>query len=214
MKNNLMECGAGVTLAKAYVFAREKSLSCFECGATIPATIGGATYMNASAFDFEMSKIIDYVVAYHNRKITYLRTSDCNFGYRESVFQNGEYIILRVGFKLTIDSQDSIIDRHNKCLQKRLDSQPINYPNAGCIFKRIENINVSKLLDEMGAKDYAIGGAKVSEKHVNFIVNYDHATSSDIKKLIEKIKKEFYLNYQIDLIEEIKYLGDFNETNR
>ena len=213
IKDTEMECGAGVSLAKAYVFAREKHLSGFESGATIPASIGGATYMNASAHDFEMAKIIDYVVAYHQGKITYLKNSDCEFGYRKSIFQNNEYIILRVGFKLIKDSQENIMNRHDESLQKRLDTQPLQYPNAGCIFKRIDGLNVSKMLDDMGCKGYSVGGAEVSKKHANFIIN-NHATSLDIKNLIEKIKEQFYLKYNIKLMEEINYLGEFDEINR
>ena len=209
-----MDCGAGVSLAKAYLYARDNNLSGFECGAGIPASIGGATYMNASAYDFEMAKIVDYVVAYHNGKITYLKNGDCDFGYRYSVFQNDEYIILRIGFKLTKDDQVKIMNRHDQALEKRRLTQPLGYPNAGCVFKKCNGINVSGMLDEMGSKKYTFGGARVSEKHANFIINYDHATAQDIYKLILELKEDFYKKYNIELETELKLIGEFNETNR
>jgi len=214
IRENQMECGAGVSIAKAYVYAREKGLCGFECGAGIPATIGGATYMNAQCNGFEMSEIIDYVVAYHNEKITYLKNSDCDFGYRRSIFQNDEYIILRVGFKLENDKIENIVKRYNDSLAKRRQTQPINYPNAGCVFKRIDGIIVSQLLDEMGVKGQSIGGAMVSDKHANFIVNFNNATSQNIFELINKIKKEFYDKYNVWLETELKFLGEFDEINR
>lgn len=214
LKDIEMECGAGVTLSKAYLYSRDNNLSGFESSVGIPATIGGATYMNASAYDFEMSKIINYVVAYHNGKITYLSNADCRFGYRDSIFQSDDYVILRVGFILKKDTKDNIVSRHNATLKCRRDSQPLDLPNAGCIFRRIDNLCVSKMLDDMGAKKYIAGGARVSDKHANFIVNYDNAKAIDIQKLINNLSQDFYEKYNVELATEIKFLGDFDETNR
>lgn len=213
-KDNLMECGAGVSLTKAFVYAREKGLSGFECGVGIPATIGGATYMNAQCNGFEMANIIDYVVAYHNGKITYLKNSDCDFGYRYSIFQNDEYIILRVGFKLVQDEIDNITARYQESLNRRHKTQPVQYPSAGCVFKRMDGIVVSQMLDQMGAKNYVIGGAKVSDKHANFIINFNVAKSEDVMQLINNIRNDFYTKYNVRLETELKLLGEFNETIR
>jgi UDP-N-acetylmuramate dehydrogenase len=214
VRENEMECGAGVLLAKAYLYARNNNLSGFESSVGIPASIGGATVMNASAYDFEMSKIIKYVVAYYHGKITYLKNLDCEFGYRKSIFQSGEYVILRVGFKLIKDSQDLIIERHNETLAKRKELQSVGFPSAGCVFKNIKGLTVSRMLDEMGAKKYSCGGAEVSDKHANFIINKNKASANDIYLLMNKLSLDFYDKYGINLDTEIKFLGEFDEINR
>lgn len=209
VRDNRMECGAGVHLAKAFVYARDESLSGFEDSAGIPASIGGALCMNAQAYEFEMAKIVDYVVAYHNGKIKYFRNTDCEFSYRSSIFQKDKYIILRVGFVLEKSDQTKIMNRYKEILSKRRETQPIGTKNAGCVFKRIEGIIVSKMLDEMGVKQYSCGGAKVSDIHANFIVNEGNATAQDIKNLIDKISIDFESIYNIKLETEVKFLGEF-----
>lgn len=210
-KDNFMEVGCGVLLSKAYSYAVNNELAGLEEGGCIPASIGGAIYMNCSAGDFEMGSLVEYVIAYNYDKILYLRRDECKFSYRHSIFQEGKYIILRVGLRLQKDDKQSIIDRYSTSLQKRKNSQPLEYPSAGCVFKRIDNLNISKMLDDMGIKGLNIGGAVVSDKHANFIIS-KNATASDIKKLIDIIKDKFYKKYNIELKEEIIYLGDFDET--
>lgn len=214
VKDDRMECGAGVMLSKAYTFARDSSLSGLECSVGIPATIGGAVCMNASAYDFKMSRLVDYVVAFNGEKITYLKNTDCKFGYRESIFQHENLIILRVGLILEKSNREDIERVFKETLVKRKSTQPQGYGNAGCIFRRENGINVSKMLDDMGVKGRQIGGGQVSQVHANFILNYDNATSSDIIQLIKNIQLEFEKKYNIKLHTEIKFLGDFNETCR
>ena len=169
--------------------------------------------MNAQAYNFEMAKIVDYVVAYVDSKITYFDTKDCCFAYRSSVFQKNNAIILRVGFKMLSGKQDEIQAKFTKTLQKRRESQPIEKYSAGSVFKKIDGIEVSKLLDEAGFKGKKIGGAEVSDKHANFIIN-NGATSQDVYSLINCIKTEFFDLYKIKLENEIIYVGEFDEINK
>lgn len=208
---SVLECGAGVRLVNAYLRARDLGLAGLECGAGIPASIGGAVYMNASAYDFEISKVVEYVIAYHNGKIKYFSCDECQFGYRHSVFQDNNAIILRVGLKLTSDIVDNIHNRYLETLEKRKNSQPLEFPSAGCIFKRQEGVNVSRLIDECGLKGLTMGGAKVSERHANFIINTGKATAQEIYEIIKIIKKRVYNKTQIDIHTEIKFLGEFDE---
>lgn len=210
-KDDFIEVGAGVLLSRLYSYALENELSGLEEGACIPATVGGAVFMNCSAGDFEIGELVEYVVAYNYDKIIYLKKEDCKFSYRHSVFQEGKYVILRVGLKLQKDDKKNIIDKHSKALQKRKNTQPLEFPSAGCVFKRINNLNVSKMLDDMGAKGISVGGAIVSDKHANFIIS-KNATAKDVKALIDLIKKRFNEYFGVELIEEIIYLGDFDET--
>ena len=148
------------------------------------------------------------------KMIVYLKNSDCKFGYRDSIFQHAEYIILRVGLVLQKSNAEQIFKTYKDTIIRRKQNQPYEYPNAGCIFKRQDGIIVSKMLDEMGVKNYIIGGASVSNKHANFIINSDNATSTDIWQLINKIKQNFFDKYKINLECEIKLLGEFDEINR
>ena len=205
--DDIIEIGSAVQLSKAYKFTLEHSLGGFEESVGIPGTIGGAVYMNASCYGFEMSRLVEYVVAYNidTGKITYFSQDNCLFGYRDSVFKCNKYIILRVGLKLHYLDSDIINQICKDTLNKRKLNQPKGF-SAGCVFKRIDGLNISKMLDDMGIKGKSVNDAIVSDKHANFIMNKGNATSADIKKLIEEIKVEFKKTYNIDLQTEIKYL--------
>ena len=205
--DDIIEMGSAVQLSKAYKFTLEHSLGGFEESVGIPGTIGGAVYMNASCYGFEMSRLVEYVVAYNidTGKITYFSQDNCLFGYRDSVFKCNKYIILRVGLKLHYLDSDIINQICKDTLNKRKLNQPKGF-SAGCVFKRIDGLNISKMLDDMGIKGKSVNDAIVSDKHANFIMNKGNATSADIKKLIEEIKAEFKKTYNIDLQIEIKYL--------
>jgi len=210
-EDNIIECGAGVKLSQAFAYARERGLGGLEDSVGIPATIGGAVFMNASAYNFEMANLIDYVVAYKGEKITYFNRNDCGFGYRHSIFQENNAIIMRVGLRLKVGERELIDARFKEVMQKRLMSQPLEYPSAGCVFKRIDDIVVSRAIDECGLKGLTFGGAKISEKHANFIINFNNATALDIYELINVTKKRFYDKTGIDLETEIRFLGEFDE---
>ena len=209
-----VECGSGMMISQAYSYCRAIGLKGLECSCGIPATIGGAVYMNASAYEFEMSKIVEYVVAFHNGKIEYLTNEQCQFGYRSSLFSSGDYVIIRVGLRLKSSEISDIDDRCRNTLLRRKVSQPTEYPSAGCVFKRIEGLNVSKMLDDAGCKGLKVGGAEVSSKHANFIINTGNATARDIYQLINVIKSKFYEKYKVKLELEIKLLGEFDEIIR
>ena len=212
--DDILEFGVGVSLGVAYAEAKKLNFSGLEDSAGIPATIGGAVYMNAGAYNFEMSKIVDYVVAYVGGKITYFTNADCKFSYRHSVFQENGAIILRVGLKLEHKEKAEIENRFFEVMCRRKQSQPLEYGSAGCVFKRRDDIIVSKALDDAGLKGLSIGGAKVSEKHANFIINYNNATAQNVYDLIKLVKSKFIEIYNIDLECEIQFLGEFDETKR
>lgn len=209
---DILECGAGAKLSVVYSYARDLGLAGLECGGGIPATIGGATYMNAGAFGFEMSNVIQYVVAFVNGKITYFDNSQCDFGYRHSVFQDNHGIILRVGIRLTKDNKEDIVARFLDTQQKRKATQPLEFPSAGSVFCRQEGLNISRLLDECDVKGLSQGKAMVSYKHANFIVNMGGAKSQDIYDLICKIKNIVLEKTGKIIYTEIKFLGEFDEN--
>lgn len=205
--DDIIEMGAGVALSQAWQFAIENELSGLEESIGIPGTIGGATYMNASCYGFEMSRLIKYVSAYNTntRKITYYPCDKCDFGYRKSIFQSGKLIILRVGMTMKKLDKASLEYKAKDAITRRIKSQPKGC-SAGSVFKKIDNLNVSKMLDDMGITGKRVGGAFVSSKHANFILNDGNATNEDVKKLIEEIRLEFKDKYNLLLQTEIEYL--------
>ena len=204
-----LECGGGVTLAKLFAYCLENGLSGLEDGAGIPATVGGAVCMNASAYNYETAKIVEYVVAYVNGKIEYFDRKNCCFGYRTSIFQNTSSIILRVGLSFVKSDKDLINDRFIQIAQKRLETQPLDKFSAGSVFKKLDGISISQLLDEAQLKGLTIGRAQVSLKHANFIINLGGAKSQDIYDLIKLVQTKILDKYKIKIDTEIKFLGEF-----
>ena len=113
-----------------------------------------------------------------------------------------------MGFNLNKKPLEEIELSRKNALKKRLETQPKGF-SAGCVFKRIPNLCVSKMLDEMGAKNMRCGDAVVSTKHANFIINQGSATSKDVCKLIKELQDKFYKTYNENLETEIKFLGEF-----
>ena len=186
----------------------ENELSGFEFASGIPGTIAGAVYMNAGAYEQEMANIITYVkyIDIDNNEIKTLENNELDFSYRKSILQNMNTIILEVGMKLSKENKEKIEERMQEYKEKRINSQPLEYPNAGSIFKRGNDFITAKLIDEAGLKGYQIGGAKISEKHAGFIVNTGKATSKDIIDLIEYVKKVIYEKYGKKLETEVRII--------
>lgn len=191
-------CGA--SLSAVCLFLRQHDLGGFEDAFGIPGTIGGAVKMNASAYNFETGKLVLGVLAIVDGNVKYLNHEECGFGYRKSAFKNA--IILSVDFAIT---KGCNAKRMEEVIALRKIFQPLNLPSAGSVFKRADGVPVSKMLDELGFKGKSVGGAKVSEKHAGFIVNFNNATEHDVKKLIAEIKAEVYKTKGIILEEEIKF---------
>ena len=210
--DDLVEVGAGARAVEIYTRCRDASLSGLETLATIPATIGGMVYMNAGAYGVEIGDITEYVVAYTHGKIKFFTRDECGFDYRKSVFQSLNSVILRVGLRLRHSNKEEIHTRYLEVLKQKQLSQPLDKFSAGSVFRRIEGLSISKMLDDMGSKGMSVGGAMVSTKHANFIIN-EGARAQEVFDLIQILKKKFKDTYGIDIKSEIKFLGDFYETN-
>lgn len=204
---------AGIMLGELIVELKEKGLCGFENLIGIPGTLGGAIYMNAGAYGTQIGDYVTGVFAYVNHKIQYFSKEELKFGYRHSVFQELEnVIILRVELKLVSDKKAAIHERMVTVLQARKNSQPISFPSAGSIFKKIEtengSISAGKLIDDEGLKGMRKGGAVISNIHANFIVNVQDATCDDVLYLINYVKKIIFNKYNLCLIPEIKIIGE------
>ena len=200
---------AGYQLIKLSIDAMNNNLSGLEFASGIPANVGGAIYMNAGAYKSDMSEIIEEVTFLdENYELKTLRKDELNFSYRHSLFQEKNYIIISAILKLTSGNKEEIKALMDKRKQRRVESQPLEYPSAGSVFRNpSEDIFAGKLIEDLGLKGYSIGDAKISEKHANFIINNGNATGEDIRALISLIKEKVKEKYNIDLIVEQKFVN-------
>lgn len=202
--------GAGLPLSKIVNLSAEKSLTGLEWVAGIPGTIGGAIYGNAGAFGKSMKDIIKKVnvLDVEKSKIKTLKNKNCKFNYRESVFKkNKNLIIISAEFRLKKEAKKEIKKRIKEFLNYKKETQPLNFPSAGSIFKNPKGFSAGQLIEKCGLKGKKIGKAKFSEKHANFIVNLGKAKAKDVINLINLAKKSVKNKFKIILQEEIQYLG-------
>lgn len=207
INDEYIKAGAGASLICLALKCSKLGLTGMEFATGIPGTVGGAVYMNAGAYNESMSDIIESVkVLDDNYNIKELTNHDLMFNYRDSLLQHKKYICLEVSIKLNKGDIDSILELIEKRKQKRIETQPLEYPSAGSVFRNPEGESAWKLVEGIGYKGKSIGGAKVSEKHANFIINAGNADGKDIKELIDEIKKEVKVKYNIDLKAEQEFV--------
>ena len=197
--------GAGFSFPKLGVLSAKNDLSGLEFAAGVPGSVGGAIYMNASAYGQAVSDTL-ISVQYLNEAgiVESLKKNEAGFAYRTSCFQKNNGIILSASFALKKDTLAK--DKQMETLQKKRKNQPLNEKNAGCVFKNPKNGSARKLIEECNLKDHQLGGAKISSQHTNFIINEKNATSEDILKLISYIKDVVKRKKNILLKEEVKYI--------
>lgn len=199
---------AGATLAQVCVTAYQNALTGLEFAYGIPGTVGGGLYMNAGAYGGEMSQVVasaEYIDTYGQIKTVELK--DMQLGYRTSVFKTGGKIITSVKFKLKKGDCQQIKENMDNFLSRRKDKQPLEYPSAGSTFKRPDGYFAGALIEKNGLKGLSVGGAKVSEKHAGFVINYDNASCDDVKKLIQNIKETVFKKDNVILEPEIIFVG-------
>ena len=195
----------------------EQGLSGFEFMIGFPGSIGGNIYMNASAHTQAISDrlVAAEVFDVEKKETLVLKKEDLEFGYRTSILQRKNYILISAEFELEKSPKDRIKKLLARNLEFRKSYQPsLSNPNAGSIFKNPENDSAGRLLDKAGAKDFKVKGAQVWEKHANFIVNKDCATSFDVLSLMKKMKDLVEEKYTISLKPEIKYFGEMTPQER
>ena len=171
----------------------------------IPATVGGAIVMNAGAFKSNICDNLLWVKYLEDGKLLTRDINELSFGYRESQFKKDNIILIEACFKILKDNESVL--NYKTILEKRREKQPLNYPNAGSIFRNKSDIKAYEVIQKIELVDYTIGGAKFSNKHANFIVNYNNAKASDIYDLINLAKKRALNLEKINLIEEVILLN-------
>lgn len=199
--NNKIIVGAGYPLNKLALRVSRLGFSGMEFAAGIPGTVGGAVYMNAGAYKSDMGYIVTSIkVLTPNYEIKIMKNKELDFHYRSSFLQqNKDYVCLEATLSLIKGDSEEIINLINERKKRRLETQPLEYPSAGSVFRNPEGDFAGRLIEEIGYKGKSIGGAMVSEKHANFIINTGSATGEDIKKLITEIKNKIKEEYNIEL---------------
>lgn len=199
---------AGVTIADLLRFCANHGFSGLEALAGIPATVGGAVVMNAGAFGKNISDYVTSVETVINGKIKKYYKHECKFGYRKSRFIGTKEVVTSVSFKFDNGERELIEASVRSFSDIRRKNQPTGR-TCGSVFRNPNGFFAGKLIEDAGLKGVSVGGASVSEKHANFIVNDKTATATDVFGLIKKIKETVFDKFGVLLKEEVEYIGDF-----
>lgn len=207
LEDNVIKADAGALLEDVCLFACENNLSGMEPLYGIPASVGGAVYMNAGAYNGEIKHVVSKVEFINdNDEIEVLTNEEAKFAYRNSYFMKNKGIIVSAYFKLHPSSKEEIKKVMDDFLNRRIDKQPLDYPSAGSTFKRPENNYASALIDQCGLKGYSINGIEVSSKHAGFVINKNGTSSQDFIDLITHIQSVVYAKTGFKLEPEIQVL--------
>ncbi len=200
------ECGCSLPALSSYL--AKNSLSATEELSGIPASVGGAIYMNAGAYGREICDVLSSVRVFDMNASVFreLHKNELDFSYRHSVFQDSEMYVASAAFDTRRLPSGAIYEKISKLSAKRRANQPLTLPSLGSVFKRSNGISAAALIDECGLKGYCIGGAAISEKHAGFIVNRGGATAADYRKIVEIAKAAVFDSFGVKLEEEIEYL--------
>ena len=202
IKDNIVTASSGVSLIKLSNLCMEKGLNGLAFAGGIPGLLGASVAMNAGAYKEDMASIVRSVKVITPRgEIITMKNNELEYSYRDSFLKrNKEYICIEATLELEYEDKELIRNKMIDRRDRRISSQPVNMPSAGSVFRNPPNLSAGKLIEDLGLKGYTIGGAQISEKHANFIINKSNATYDDIISLIEYIKKKVKEKYDIDLI--------------
>lgn len=201
---NRIAAQAGAPLDKVCELACKAGLAGMEKLSGIPGSVGGAVFMNAGAYGQETADCLEYfdIIDWEGRPAT-LSKEGVKFSYRH-VEGLPKCIILSAGFSLKKDNFAQLLAARSSVQHSRVEKQPLEFPSAGSVFKRPAGDYASRLIDAAGLRGLSVGGAKVSEKHAGFIINFNHASAQDIKTLIdqvrEKVKEQFGVELELEQI--------------
>ncbi len=206
-EGDTITCGAGVSLMSLCNFALEKGLSGLEFAYGIPASVGGAVYMNAGAYGGEISScILSADIINENGETEVIDAADMQFGYRQSVFKKNGSVIVAAKFKLVPGVPSEIKAKMDDFMVRRRDKQPLEYPSAGSTFKRPEGHFAGALIEGAGLKGFSVGTAQVSRKHAGFLINTGNATAENVCELIKSVQRTVLAVYGVELQPEVIFL--------
>ncbi len=208
INGNKVVAQSGVSMIKLAYDCAKVGLSGFEFMGGIPGNIGGGIFMNAGAYQSCLSEVVESVTILNEQlKVVTLSKEEMEFAYRHSIIQdNPKWIVLEVSFVLENGTVEEINEKLDKRKERRMASQPWNKPSAS-VFRNPEEGPAWKFIDEVGLRGYEIGGAQVSPKHSNFIVNNGYASAQDIYDLIFYVQKEVEDKFKVKLKPEVRFIN-------
>lgn len=209
MQGERVYADAGVTCAKLARFAASHNRAGAEFMAGIPGTVGGALAMNAGCYGGETWQWVDQVKTINRSgKVQVRDKAEYQPTYRHVAHPAADEWFLGGWFTVPAGDGKASAEKIKQLLAKRLASQPLNMPSAGSTFRNPEGDFAARLIEASGLKGTTIGGAQVSEKHANFIVNLGNASAADIEALIERVKTTVHEKQGVELIQEVKVIGE------
>ncbi|HBQ64584.1 MAG TPA: UDP-N-acetylenolpyruvoylglucosamine reductase [Clostridiales bacterium] len=211
MEGDLLVAEAGIRLSRVAKFAMDQGLTGLEFAAGIPGSLGGAVWMNAGAYGGEMKDTVVRTASLDREsgEMKVLEgTAAHAFNYRESIFMHTRDVLVRAWLRLKQGDPAVIRAEMERLLARRRESQPLDHPSAGSVFKRPAGHYTGRLVEECGLKGYAVGDAQVSGKHCGFIVNRGHATALEVKQLIRHVQQEVFRRFGVQLETEIRFAGE------
>jgi UDP-N-acetylmuramate dehydrogenase len=205
---------SGVPMARAATETQKAGLSGLEFGLAIPGTVGGAVWANAGAHESDVAAIIDTAdVLLADGTEARLPAAELDLRYRDSRFKSAPGdVVLAAAFRLEAADPPTIAARLDEIRRWRREHQPLGIPSAGSAFRNPPGDSAGRLIDEAGLKGLRIGGASISEKHANFIVNDAKGSAADVRALLDRARAEVARRTGIELAPEIVFLGDWGDA--
>lgn len=221
--SNVIQADAGVQLNAVLNTAMQNALTGFEWAAGVPGTVGGAVRGNAGAYGGSTGNSVVKIEVWENGEVREMTKEECGFGYRGSDLKNNRgLVVLRAWFQFEQGDKIAIVSKVQDYLQRRKNRFP-PYPSAGCFFANIKldkwpgdksillpkffeigEVPAGWMVEQVGAMGLRIGGAMVSDKHGNFIINVDKATQADILNLVAEISERVYNKFGVELRREVE----------
>jgi len=206
---NHLISAAGESLAAVCHCAAQQGLSGLEFAAGIPGSVGGGIVMNAGANGGEIAQVLEWVeVINAGNEVNRYQRSELDFDYRSSQFQTGRWVITRAAFALSPAAPAQVRQSMYEAVEKRCQRQPVSDRSAGCIFKHPPGDYAGRLLEETATKGMRVGGAMISPKHANFIINTGGATAADVLELIRQVQDKVEAEFGVRLATEICICGE------
>ncbi len=206
--DQIVVAGGGFALSDLVKYTTQKGLGGLEFLAGIPGTVGGAVIMNAGAFGNDMGSVVQEIELVNPQgELISRQRSDLAFSYRASSIQEGA-VVLKASLQCTRETPKIVSKRVADYLTRRRATQPLEYPSAGSVFRNPPDDYAGRLIEETGLKGKKIGGAMISPKHANYIVNTGGARANDVLALMEMAKEKVRAQTGIELEPEIKVVGD------
>ncbi|MGO0062063.1 UDP-N-acetylmuramate dehydrogenase [Brevibacillus fluminis] len=201
--------GAGYSMVRLTVEAGKMGFTGLEFAGGIPGSVGGAVYMNAGAHGSELSRILkEAEILFEDGETAVLTNEQLQFSYRTSLLQKRKGVVLEAVFSLKPGDRKQIAATLAAFKDRRRQTQPLNMPCAGSVFRNPPGDHAGRLVQAAGLKGYQYGGAQVSQLHANFIVNRGGATATDVLTLMEHVRQTVLEKFGVDLHPEVLVVGE------